>query len=205
MDEKLKELTEIIVKEGVDKANEKAQAVLAQAQDEADQILHQARKEADDTIALAHRRAEEVRKNAEAELKLASRQIISNLKQRITDLLLVRMLNQPVQGAFNANEFLAQLILEIARNWKHSASERVDLKVLLPEARFQEVEKFLEQRGRAVLAQGLKIEMDKQMQNGFQVAPLDGGFKLNFSEHEFMEFFKNSLRAKTQALLFEAK
>jgi V/A-type H+-transporting ATPase subunit E len=205
MDEKLKELTEIIVKEGVDKAKEQAQSVLEQAKADANQVLHQARKEAEDTIALAQRRAEEIRRNAEAELKLASQQIISNLKQRITDLLLVRMLDQPVQAAFGSSEFLAQLILEIARNWKPGSADKVDLKVLLPEARFQEVGKFLEQRGRAVLAQGLKIEIDKKMQSGFQIAPMDGGFKLNFSEREFMEFFKTSLRAKTQGLLFEAK
>ena len=205
MDEKLKELTEFIVKEGVDLADEKAAGILGQAKQDANEILHRARKEADDTVSLAQKRADEIRKNAESELKLASQQILSNLKQKITDLLLVEMLEEPLNKSFVGKDFLGKLVLEIVKNWDPKADDTPELKVLISEEQFEDVNSFLKQNAADILKKGLKIDVDKTMQSGFQISPVDGSFKLNFSESEFVEFFKTFLRTKTQSLLFEGK
>jgi V/A-type H+-transporting ATPase subunit E len=205
MDEKLKELTEIIVKEGVDKAAEQSRTIKDQAQQDANEILHRARREADDTIALAQKRAEEIRSNAESELKLASQQILSNLKQQITDLLLIKVLEKPINTLFKDTDFMGQLIIETARTWNAQTTDTVDLEVLVTKARYQEIEKYLQQKAPDILQAGLKVDIDKQLPGGFQISPRGENFKLNFSETEFIEFFKTFLRTKTQKLLFEGK
>jgi V/A-type H+/Na+-transporting ATPase subunit E len=205
MDEKLKELTEVIVKEGVDKANEQANKIVAQAKQEADTIVRQARQQADEAIAQAQRRAAELRQNAEAELQLAGRQMMSVLKQRVTDLVLANILDKPISANFGKADFVGQLIVELAKNWKPANTDRLDLRVLLPETMYRDVEQYLQQRAKEVLAAGLKIEMAKQLRSGFQIAPTDGSFKLTFSEAEFTAFFKTFLRAKTNQLLFGDK
>lgn len=202
MDEKLKELTDIIVKEGVDKANVEAGQINDQAKNDANDILHRARKEAEDTVALAQKQADEIRKNTESELKLSSQQIISNLKQKITDLLLIKMLEGPLSDSFKKPAFVGGLITDIVKNWNPQDSNAPQLKALLPEVTYSEVEKFLKDKSADILADGLKIEVDKKLASGFQVTPESGGFKLNFSDAEFMEFFKTFLRARTQELLF---
>jgi V/A-type H+/Na+-transporting ATPase subunit E len=205
MDDKLKALTEIIVKEGVDKAAAQGQEIVARARQEAGEIVRQAQKEAADTLAQVQRRAVEVRKNAEAEMKLAGQQMVSALKQRIADLVLNNALEKPIAASFSRTDFLGQIIVELARNWKPINAERLDMRVLLPEDKYREVEQFLQQRAKEILAAGLKVEADKQVRSGFQITPADHSFKLSFSEAEFMTFFKTSLRAKTNALLFGDK
>jgi V/A-type H+-transporting ATPase subunit E len=42
------------------------------------------------------------------------------------------------------------------------------------------------------------------MKKGFEIAPVDGTYKLSFSDEDFANLFKTYLRPRTKELLFES-
>ena len=70
MDTKIQELTDKIYKEGVEKGNEEAGRIIADANAQKQAILTEAEAEAKRIVAQAEKQAAELKKNTEAELKL---------------------------------------------------------------------------------------------------------------------------------------
>ena len=70
MENKIQELTDKIYREGVEKGNEEAQRLIANAQDEAKKIIEDARKEAESIVAASRKSADELADNTKSELKL---------------------------------------------------------------------------------------------------------------------------------------
>jgi V/A-type H+-transporting ATPase subunit E len=71
MQNKLQELTDKIYNEGVLKAREEADGLLANARKEAALIVANAQKEADSILTSAQKKAEEVKRNLDGELKMS--------------------------------------------------------------------------------------------------------------------------------------
>ena len=63
MENKIQELTDKIYREGVEKGNEEAQRLIANAQEEAKKIIEDAHKEADSIVAASRKSAEELAEN----------------------------------------------------------------------------------------------------------------------------------------------
>ena len=80
MDTKIQELTDKIYKEGVEKGNEEAGRIIADANAQKQAILTEAEAEAKRIVAQAEKQAAELKKNTEAELKLFATQSVEALK-----------------------------------------------------------------------------------------------------------------------------
>ena len=80
MENKIQELTDKIYREGVEKGNEEAQRLIANAQEEAKKIIEDAHKEADSIVAASRKSADELADNTKSELKLFSGQAVNALK-----------------------------------------------------------------------------------------------------------------------------
>ena len=76
MDTKIQELTDKIYKEGVEKGNEEAGRIIADANAQKQAILTEAEAEAKRIVAQAEKQAAELKKNTEAELKLFATQSV---------------------------------------------------------------------------------------------------------------------------------
>ena len=87
MDTKIQELTDKIYKEGVEKGNEEAGRIIAEANAQKDTILKDAEAEAKRIVAAAEKQAAELKKNTEAELKLFATQSVEALKSEVTNLI----------------------------------------------------------------------------------------------------------------------
>ena len=81
MDTKIQELTDKIYKEGVEKGNEEASRIIAEAVEKQNSILNNAQAEAQQIIAAAEKQASELKKNTEAELKLFATHFLEFLKR----------------------------------------------------------------------------------------------------------------------------
>jgi V/A-type H+-transporting ATPase subunit E len=108
MENKLRELTEKIYSEGIEKAKSDAVEILNNAQKEADGIIRKAQMEASEIISKANENAKEIKRNTESEIKLASKQAISKLKQEITEMVLVNSIEKPVRDVLKEKEFVGQ-------------------------------------------------------------------------------------------------
>ena len=73
MENKIQELTDKIYREGVEKGNEEAQRLIANAQEEAKKIIEDARKEAESIVNSSRKSADELAENTKSELKTIRR------------------------------------------------------------------------------------------------------------------------------------
>ena len=87
MDTKIQELTDKIYKEGVEKGNEEAGRIIAEANAQKESIVKAAEEEAARIVAEAEKKAAELKKNTEAELKLFAAQSVEVLKGEVTNLI----------------------------------------------------------------------------------------------------------------------
>ncbi len=202
MTDKLQEITEKIYYEGVEKAKINAQQIIEEAKAEATRIVKSAKEEAKNLVEQGKAEAEEVRKNTESEMKLAARQFLSQLKQKVTELITTIQTSEPVKEAFSDKDFIKKIILTIVENWKTNTAGDMDLKILLPEKDQNEFTSFLQIRAVEAMNRGLEIQIDPKMKDGFKIGPKDNSYIIHFSDTDFDNYFKSYLKDKTQKLLF---
>ena len=99
MDAKIQELTDKIYREGVEKGNEEAGRIIAQAKAEEQNILQSAREEAEEIVAQARKEAAEWKKNTVSELKMFASQAVEALKSEVTNLITGKVASENVKAA----------------------------------------------------------------------------------------------------------
>lgn len=201
MHNKLQELTDKIYQEGIVKAQHEADALLEKARAEAAAIVANANKQADSIVASANQKAEEAKRNLDAELKMASLQAMSTLKQQIADLLTLKVAEPPVGKVFGDTAYVQSLVKSLVAGYAQTG--QIDMKVILPEAQRAEMDQFVKNSLAAELGKGLVVEYNKQLNAGFKVGPKDNSYVVGFSDSDFLNFFKSYLRPKTAQFLFE--
>lgn len=205
MENKLQELTQKLYNEGVEKANVEAEKILAEAKSEAEKIKQHAEKDAEKIIAAAEQKSTEIKKNVDAELNLAAKQTIRTVKQQITDMIVSKIIDEPVKKAFDDEKFVKEIIETVVKNWDPKKGEAIDLSVLLPSDLEQEFTKFFAAKSGKELNANLELSFSDSIKGGFKVGPADGAYKISFSEEDFENFFKSYLRPKTIEMLYPAE
>ena len=202
MQNKLQELTEKIYKEGISKGNTEAERIISSSKKEAEEIIAGAKKEAGKIINDAKKKSDEIRSNSEAELKLSSKQAINALKQRITDLINGELVESSIKDTFRDKDFIRRLIEITIKNWTPASEGIIDVSVLLPEKDEKELRKYFSSSAKELLKKGVEIKFDSDIKSGFQIGPKNGGYKISFTEEDFINFFKHYLRPRLTKLLF---
>ena len=202
MENKLQELTQKLYNEGVEKANTEAEKILADAKSEAEKLKQVAEKDAQKIIADAEQKSAEIKKNVDAELNLAAKQTIRIVKQKITDVIVSKVIDEPVKKAFDDVKFVKEIIETVVKNWNPQKNETIDLSVLLPADLEKEFAKFFTAKSGKELNAKLELSFSDTIKGGFKVGPADGSYKISFSEEDFENFFKSYLRPKTIEMLY---
>ena len=94
---KLQELTEKLYAEGLSKGREDAERMVAEAEQKAAAIVAEAEKTAAATIKAAEQKAEEIKKNNQTEVALATRQAVAALKEQIASLVVAKAVVNTLQ------------------------------------------------------------------------------------------------------------
>ena len=202
MENKLQELTQKLYNEGVEKANEEADKILTEAKSEADKLKQGAEKEAQKIIGDAEQKSAEIKKNVDAELALAAKQTVRTVKQQITDMIVSKVIDEPVKKAFDDEKFVKEIIETVVKNWNPQKNEAIDLSILLPADLEKEFAKYFAAKSGKELNANLELSFSDIIKGGFKVGPADGSYKISFSEEDFENFFKSYLRPKTIQLLY---
>lgn len=196
MDAKIQELTDKIYREGVEKGNEEAGRIIAQAKAEEQNILQSAREEAEEIVAQARKEAAEWKKNTESELKMFASQAVEALKSEVTNLITGKVVSDNVKAASTDAEFMKKMMLEIAREWAKNGAISIqtsDAKALTS---------YFQANAVDLLNQGVTIEEVNGRKTSFSIAPADGSYKISFGEEEFITYFKEFLRPQLIDILF---
>jgi len=202
MENKLQELTQKLYNEGVEKANAEADKILADAKSEAEKIKQDAEKEAKKIIADAEQKTVEIKKNVDSELSLAAKQSVRSVKQKITEMIVSKVIDEPVKKAFDDEKFVKEIIETVVKNWNPQKNETIDLAVLLPADMEKEFSKFFTAKTGKELNANLELSFSDSVKGGFKIGPADGSYKISFTEEDFENFFKSYLRPKTVEMLY---
>jgi len=201
MDSKIQQLTETIYNEGVEKAREEADAILKEAKEKAEQIEKDAQKKADKIVEDANGKSEELKKQVDSEIKMTLNQAVSAMKQEITSLITMQVIQPSVKELFSNSDYLKKLISDVVKGWMEK--EDFDLNVILPESEREDLEKFFKNNLADELNKGLEVSFTKNLKSGFKIGPSDGSYVISFTDEDFTNFLKSYLRPKTSQLLFE--
>lgn len=203
MEKKLQELTEKIYSEGVEKAKIEAENIVKEAKEKAEKELSNAQNEAKKIIEEANKKSDEIKRNGESEMKLASKQALSEVKQKITDIITSGVISENVKTAMDDKEFVKSLIESSIKGL--SSEGTTDLEVILPEEKKSELEGYLKSNAGKLLKGELVVNLSNEIVNGFKIGPADGSYKMSFTDDDFANFFKKYLRPKTITILFEGE
>lgn len=196
MENKIQELTDKIYREGVEKGNEEARKLIANAQDEAKKIVENARKEAEAIVAASHKSADELAENTKSELKLFAGQAVNALKSEIATLVTDKIVNADVKAFAADKDYLNAFIVALASKWS------VNEPIVISTSDAEGLKKYFAAKAKALLDKGVKIEQVNGSKALFTVSPADGSYKVNFGEEEFMNYFKEFLRPQLVEMLF---
>jgi V/A-type H+-transporting ATPase subunit E len=188
MDIKIQELTEKIYQEGIEKGNQEAAQIIAEANAKKEALIAEAEKEAKRIIENAEKKAQDTKKNADMEVKVAANQVIDSLKKEVTDLLTGEIINANVKPVVADKTFMQQVILEMARSWAKNEAFVIQSSIA------EELKTYFEGNAKGLLDKGVKIEKVNGKSTSFTIQPIDGSYKVNFGEEEFILFFKELLR-----------
>lgn len=196
MDTKIQELTDKIYREGVEKGNEEAGRIIADANTQKQTILSEAEAEAQRIVAAAEKQAAELKKNTEAELKLFASQSVEALKSEIANLITGEIASSNVKAALTDPAFMQKVILELVVNWP--ANEFLTIQTSDSEG----LNAYFTANAKNLMNKGFKIEKVNGKKASFSVIPADGSFKVTFGEDELIAFFKEFLRPQLVEMLF---
>ncbi len=205
MTDKLERLTKQIYEEGVMKAKAEAQSIIQSAEEEKKKVLRSAREEAEDITALAHKEAEDLKKKVESEMRMATRQSLTSLRQKITELICVDVANSSVKGIFKEGEFLKNIIEIVMKEWTASGYKSgQEFYLKLPADIQKDIQEYFFEKGKQKLDKGLKIQFDENIKSGFVITPEDGSYRIGFTEDDFKALILYFLRPRMKEFLFKS-
>ena len=131
-----------------------------------------------------------------AELKLYADQSVNAIKTEVANLLTDKLAQDSVKAATADKAFMQKLIAELAQELAKGGE------VVIAAKDAEALKAYVAANLKGLLEKGVKIEEVKGMRAEFSIAPAKGGYKLNFGDAEFIEYFKEYLRPQIQELLF---
>lgn len=196
MENKIQELTQKLLAEGVERGNAEAEKIVAAAQEKAAKIVADAQAQAADIVAKGKKDAESLGENTKSELKMFNAQALNALKTELANVVCDKVVKDAVKTQMDDKAFMNEFMLKMAEKWGAqediviSAQDAAGLKALFAK------------KAKTLLDKGVKIEQVNGQKTAFTVAPADGSYKVNFGEAEFEEYFKNFLRPQLVEMLF---
>ncbi len=196
MENKIQALTDKIYREGVEKGNDEAQRIIANAQEEAKKIIADAQKQADSIISSSQKSSSELTDNTKSELKLFAGQSVNALKSEIANLLTNKVVSLPVNNFINDKDFFNAFVVEMAKNW--STNEPI----VISSNDGENLKAYFMKNAKELLDKGVEINQVNGINTLFTISPSDGSYKINFGEADFMNYFKAFLRPQLVEMLF---
>lgn len=196
MNNKIQELTEKLLNEGVEKGNAEAEKIVASANDKAAQIVADAKAKAEEIIAAAKKDAKGVEDNTKNEIKMYAAQAVNALKSEIANVVCQKIVSETTAEVIGNKDFMNEFMLKMAEKW--GAGEDI----VISTADAASLKALFLKKAKSLLDKGVKIEQVNGQKALFTVQPADGSYKVNFGEAEFEEYFKNFLRPQLVEMLF---
>lgn len=194
--DKIQELTDKIRREGVERGQAEADAIVADARKQAEEIIADARKQAEEINQQARKQAAETEQNTKSELKLYTGQALNALKSEITNLVTDRIVAESVKDMTADKDFLGKLTVALATEWVRQEN------IVISTADAAALKAYFARAAKNLLDKGVKIEQVSGRSTLFSIEPADGGYRIDFGQEELEGYFKGFLRPQLIEMLF---
>lgn len=196
MDQKIRELTDKIFNEGVEKGRAEADRILAEAREKSSKMLEDAQKEAEAIRKNAEKGRDELKSNTTSELKLYTGQTLQALRTAIADSITDKIVTESVGKATADPSFFPSIITKVVSNWTPGEE------VVIETADAKALEAYFAKEAKELLDKGLTIKEAAGRTTEFTLMPKNGSYKIEFGESELIELFKSFLRPRLVEMLF---
>ena len=197
MENKIQELTEKLLRDGVEKGNAEAEKIIAAANEKAAQIVADAKAQAEEIEANAKKNVQGMEENMKSEIKMYAAQALNALKSEVTDVVGDKVVKEAAADVAGNKDFMNEFMLKLAEKW--GAQE--DIVISTEDA--ASLKALFAKKAKALLDKGVKIEQVNGLKTLFSISPADGSYKVNFGEEEFSNYLKDFLRPQLVELLFK--
>lgn len=179
MVEELQSLLERIQKDGVDKATEEADKIIADARDKAAGIV----KEAEDNAAAAMKKAEEdgqsFAERGKASLQQAARDVILSVGQSINGTIKALVGREVTQAM--TTESLQQMLAKVVDSYCSNTTGESRIDILVPEDLQKEISDFFLAKFADAIKNGVEIKSGVGLNTGFSVSVVNQNVQHDFS------------------------
>lgn len=196
MDNKIQELADKLLKDGVEKGNAEAEKIIAAANEKAAAIIAEAEAKAAEIAAQAKKDVQSQEENMKSEIKMYAAQALGALKSEVANVVGNKIVKETANGIATDKAFMNEFILKLAEKW--GAGEDI----VISTADAASLKALFAEKAKALLDKSVKIEQVNGQKTLFTIQPADGSYKVNFGEAEFEEYFKNFLRPQLVEMIF---
>ncbi|MBQ6964570.1 MAG: hypothetical protein IJP82_02615 [Bacteroidaceae bacterium] len=196
MENKIQELTEKLLRDGVEKGNAEAEKIIAAANEKAAQIVAEAKAQAEEIEQAAKKNVKGMEENTKSEIKMYAAQALNALKSEVANVVGDKVVKEATAEVAGNKDFMNEFMLKMAEKW--GAGEDI----IISTADAASLKALFAKKAKALLDKGVKIEQVNGQKALFTVQPADGSYKVNFGEAEFEEYFKNFLRPQLVEMIF---
>ena len=202
MEIQLQELIEQIRKDGVEAAENQAEAILLSAKAEAEKIIADAQAQADKLMADAKIENEKTVKSGEDALRQAGRNLLISFRESVAKEL-GAIVSENVNAVYSSDAF-AKLIINAVECWT-GKPEAEDISVILNSADLEKLEKALLAEIKAKMLGGVTLKANDNFDGGFRIAVNNGTVYYDYSQEAVTDMLSNYLSPRVTALLKEAE
>ncbi len=202
MQNKLQELTDKLYSEGLSKGKQEAQELKTKAEKEAQEIIAKAEEEYKNILEKAKKDANDFKLKTENEIKMVAKQAIATIKHNIEEILIVNATQKPIKDSLDNIEFLGTIIREAIQSFNPTNSDAVNLEILLPESRKNELDSFIKANFKNQMNSGVEFGYDKKFQTGFKIGPKGDSYHISFTDKDFQSLLSHYFKPITREFLF---
>ncbi|MFW5734566.1 MAG: hypothetical protein ACOCWR_05850 [Oceanidesulfovibrio sp.] len=201
MSESLEHLIERLQQEAVQEAESKAHAIVSSAQEKARAILEQAEQEKAAIIQSGRDEAVTYTARAEAQLHQASRDVLISVKRGIENIMQL-LVSEAVDEAMTI-DVLQNMLAGMAQSCAEKSGDH-RLEFLLSPRDKEKLVAFFASRYREKMAAGVKIQVDREIEQGFKVSFKEGEVYLDFTSEAVAEALSLYLRPRLAEIVMTA-
>ena len=199
MAEDVQGLLDRIHQDGIAKAQQEKDAIIAAARKEAAQIIADAKAQAEDLKKKAQSDAAADQDKANAAIRQAARDAVIALK---ADLLAkLNSVAHSCIGEAMTSDVMKQIILTMAQSYAKDANAGESLEVLLPKKDQEQAEAFLKTQLLAELKANPVIELTNEFNSGLQISFRDSDVYFDFSDDALAEVLCRFVGPKLTAVI----
>jgi V/A-type H+-transporting ATPase subunit E len=197
MDVQLKELIDKVKQDGVSQGKQEAERIKQEAEREARQILRDAEKQTQSMIAEATENAKRLKREAEDSIKIASRDMILKLKNRVKALFNQVILEETTKVL--SNDLLKDAIVDLIHNWQDE--QKNDSRIKVSKRVYEDLSKYFNEKLSVFIKKGLEIKPDESVNAGFIISMKDGALNYDFTAKTIAEIIAGNLTEDIAKLL----